>query len=127
MNTMEKTIITEFKNRQQFFELQKINPGLIIVKLGADWCGPCKQIKDVVHGFFASSPDNVVCADINVDESFDFYSFLKARKIVNGIPALLCYQKGNLNFMPDLINTGADPVQLDTFLKKCGQLASQMN
>ena len=127
MNTMEKTIITEFKNRQQFFELQKINPGLIIVKLGADWCGPCKQIKDVVLGFFASSPDNVVCADINVDESFDFYSFLKARKIVNGIPALLCYQKSNLNFMPDLINTGADPVQLDTFLKKCGQLASQLN
>jgi thiol-disulfide isomerase/thioredoxin len=127
MNTMEKTIITEFKNRQQFFELQKINPGLIIIKLGADWCGPCKQIKDVVHGFFASSPDNVVCADINVDESFDFYSFLKARKIVNGIPALLCYQKSNLNFMPDLINTGADPVQLDTFLKKCGQLASQLN
>jgi thiol-disulfide isomerase/thioredoxin len=124
---MEKTIITEFKNRQQFFELQKINPGLIIVKLGAEWCVPCKKIKDIVHGFYASSPDNVVCADINVDESFDFYAFLKARKIVNGIPALLCYKKGNTNFMPDLIHTGADPTQLDIFLKRCGVLASTIN
>ena len=113
--------------RADFATLMESNPGILIFKFTADWCGPCKKIKDVVHGFFASSPDNVVCADINVDESFDFYSFLKARKIVNGIPALLCYQKSNLNFMPDLINTGADPVQLDTFLKKCGQLASQMN
>lgn len=124
---MEKTIITSFKNRQQFFELQKINPGLIIVKVGATWCKPCHAIKDIVHGFFATSPDYVVCADIDVDESFDYYAFLKARKIVNGIPALLCYTKENQSFMPNLIHTGADLNSLDKFLKDCGKLGSVYN
>ena len=120
---MEKTIISCFKNRQQFFELQKMNPGLIIIKVGATWCKPCHAIKDIVHGFFATSPDHVVCADIDVDESFDYYAFLKSRKVVNGIPAILVYTRDNQNFMPNLIHTGSDLKTLDKFLKDCGTLA----
>jgi thioredoxin-like negative regulator of GroEL len=79
-----KEVISEIPNREAFFHLLKHNPGLIIIKLGAEWCGPCKLIKNVVHGFFASSPQEVVCADIDVDQSMDFYSFLKSKKMVNG-------------------------------------------
>jgi thiol-disulfide isomerase/thioredoxin len=87
--------------------------------LGAEWCGPCKQIKNVVHSFFATSPVDVVCGDIDVDESFDFYSMLKSKKMVNGIPVLLCYKKGNNTFIPDDIVTGAEPTGLDSFFKRC--------
>jgi hypothetical protein len=62
----------------------------------------------------------VVCADIDVDQSIDFYSFLKSKKMVNGIPVILCYKKGNVTFIPDDTITGADPVQLDLFFKRCG-------
>ena len=117
---MSKQIISEITNREAFFHLLKNNPGLVILKLGAEWCGPCKAIKHVVHGFFATSPIEVICGDIDVDVSFDFYSFLKSKKMVNGIPVLLCYKKGNETFIPDDMITGADPTELHNFFRRCG-------
>jgi thioredoxin 1 len=121
-----KTIITKFESRNDFFKLLSNNPGLIIVKLGAEWCGPCKRIAPVLEGFFASSPDTVVCCDIDVDESFDFYAFLKSKKMVNGIPVILCYKKGNQSFIPDDSITGADPGELDAFFRRCGHHLSRV-
>ena len=117
---MSKQVISEIPNRDSFFHLLKHNPGLIVIKLGAEWCGPCKQIKNVVHAFFASSPPEVVCADIDVDVCFDFYSFLKSKKMANGIPLILCYKKGNVTFIPDDSITGTDAGQLHLFFKRCG-------
>jgi len=118
---MSKKIISEIANRDAFFHLLGHNPGLIILKLGATWCGPCQQIKHIVHAFFASSPANVVCGDIDVDESFDFYALLKSKKMVNGIPVILCYKKGNSTYIPDDMITGSEPHALDAFFKRCGK------
>jgi thioredoxin-like negative regulator of GroEL len=118
---MSKQVISEIANRQAFMTLLQHNPGLIVLKLGAEWCGPCKTIKTAVNGFFASAPPEVVCADIDVDNSFDFYSFLKSKKMVNGIPVLLCYKKGNSTYIPDDMITGSDPAQLHQFFTRCGK------
>ena len=75
-----RTIVSEIENREAFFNLLRHNTGLILIKLGATWCGPCKKIEHVVHAFFASSPVDVICCDIDVDKTFDFYSFLKSKK-----------------------------------------------
>ncbi len=117
---MSKRVISDIPNREAFAHLLQNNPGLIVLKLGAEWCGPCKTIKHVVDGFFATSPDNVVCGDIDVDTSFDFYSLLKSKKMVNGIPVILCYKKGNLTVIPDDSITGTDPRQLHEFFTRCG-------
>ena len=116
---MAKQVISEILNREAFFHLLGNNPGLIIIKLGAEWCGPCKQIKHVVHAFFATSPPEVVCADIDVDQCFDLYSFLKSKKMVNGIPVMLCYKKDNKTYIPDDAVTGSDPTELHNFFKRC--------
>jgi thiol-disulfide isomerase/thioredoxin len=121
-----KKIISVFENRQDFFNLLKVNPGLVIIKFGATWCGPCKKIKHVVDGFFATSPDNVICADVDVDESFDLYGFFKSKKMVNGIPVMLCYIKGNETFIPDDSITGIDPIALDAFFKRCGNYLAKL-
>jgi len=121
-----KKIISVFENRQDFFNLLKVNPGLVIIKFGATWCGPCKKIKHVVDGFFATSPDNVICADVDVDESFDLYGYFKSKKMVNGIPVMLCYIKGNETFIPDDSITGIDPGALDAFFKRCGNYLSKL-
>jgi len=119
-NKTEKTIISYFESRNHFIRLLEKNPGLVIIKLGASWCGPCKKIKPVVDAFFASSPDNVICCEIDVDESFDLYSYFKSKKMVNGVPVILCYKMGNVSYIPDDSVTGSDPVQLDSFFKRCG-------
>jgi thioredoxin 1 len=118
---MEKQVISKFDSRHDFSKLLKVNPGLVIMKLGAEWCGPCKKIKPVVDGFFATSPPEVICAEIDVDESFDLYAQLKSKKMVNGIPVILCYKKGNHTFIPDDSVTGSDPGGLDAFFKRCKQ------
>ena len=118
---MSKQIVSEIANRDAFFLLLQNNPGIIVIKLGATWCGPCKVIEKSVHGFFASSPPEVMCADIDVDKSFDFYSFLKSKKMVNGIHVLLCYKKGNATYIPDDSITGSDPQLLHQFFKRCGK------
>ena len=117
---MSKQVISEIANRDAFFVLLQNNPGLIIIKLGASWCGPCKVIEKSVHGFFASSPPEVICADIDVDVSFDFYSFLKSKKMVNGIPALLLYKKGNSTYIADDSVVGSDALELHKFFIRCG-------
>lgn len=116
----EKTVITSFDSRDQFMRLLQFNPGLVIIKMGATWCKPCEKIKPVVDAFFASSPDNVVCCEIDVDQSFDLYSFFKSKKMVNGIPVILCFKKGNVGFIPDDSVTGASPEALDSFFRRCG-------
>jgi thioredoxin-like negative regulator of GroEL len=118
---MSKQVISEIADRGAFMTLLQHNPGLIVIKMSAEWCAPCAKIKPAVHGFFASSPAEVVCADIDVDKSFDLYSFLKSKKMVNGIPALLCYKKGNSTYIPDDMITGSDPVQLHQFFTRCGK------
>jgi hypothetical protein len=40
--------------------------------------------------------------------------------MVNGIPVILCYKKGNTSYIPDDSITGSDPAQLDAFFKRCG-------
>jgi thioredoxin 1 len=117
---MSKQIISSFRTRQDFLNLLPSNPGLIIIKFGATWCGPCKTITPVLEGFFATSPPNVICADIDVDENFDLYAFMKSKKMVNGIPAILMYRKGNTTFIPDDSVTGANPLDLDNFFRRCG-------
>jgi hypothetical protein len=41
--------------------------------------------------------------------------------MVNGIPALLCYKKGNATYIPDDMITGSDATQLHQFFVRCGK------
>ena len=113
-------MISVIEDSNAFYRLLQHNTGLIIIKLGATWCGPCKVIKPNIDNFFATSPSEVICCDIDVDESIRFYSFLKSKKMVNGIPAILCYKKGNNTFIPDDSVVGSDLKQLHLFFTRCG-------
>jgi hypothetical protein len=69
-------------------------------------------------------PPNVQCAVIDIDESFDVYAFLKSKKMVQGIPAILCYKKGNVSYAPDQVVLGADMNQVSTFFSTCRAMAA---
>lgn len=119
-STPTKTIITAFASMDDFTRLMQNNPGLVIVKFGASWCGPCKRIQSQVHDFFAHSPDNVVCCDIDVDESFDVYTYFKRKRMIVGVPTLMCFRRGNMSYIPDESVANSDPAELHNFFTRCG-------
>ena len=56
---------------------------------------------------------------VDVDESFELYGFLKQKKMINGIPAILAYYTGNVTYIPDDSVVGADANQVRMFFERC--------
>ena len=72
-----------------------------------------------MHDMSAEFPDKVICCDIDVDESFELYATLKQKKMVSGIPAILCWYKGNETIIPDDSTIGADVEQIKLLFLRC--------
>lgn len=105
-------------SRQEFEDLLKNNPGKIIIKFGAEWCGPCKQIEGQVTQAFRvleKTRHDVQCIMVDVDESFDLYGTIKKKCKLAGIPAILCYNTENLTYLPDDMVIGANPAGINAF------------
>ena len=113
-----RPIIHEIASLQAFKDLLTANTGVVIIKFGAEWCGPCQMIADQVHRSFTLMPDNVQCVIVDVDESFEVYAFLKNKRMINGIPAILAYYAGNTNYVPDDSVAGADPSGVNAFFDR---------
>jgi thiol-disulfide isomerase/thioredoxin len=112
-------VITKIESVVAFQQLLIDNPGWVVLKFGAEWCGPCKKIEGLVEQWFAAMPSTVQCCMIDVDESFELYGFLKSKRRVNGIPAILAYKKGNINYIPNDMMAGADVAQVNAFFQRC--------
>ena len=119
---MNRTTLTSIASLQEFKTILAANPGTIIIKFGAEWCGPCKRIDSQVHQWFdhlSKTNQSIQTYMIDVDDNMDLYGFLKTKKMVNGIPAILAYKLGNLNYIPDDSVLGANPQEIDAFFRRC--------
>lgn len=121
-----KPVIYEPFDVAQFMSFIQTNPGVIIFKLGATWCGPCRKVEPYLKEYYKMMPPNVQCVVIDIDESMDVYSFLKNRKMVNGVPALLAYVGGNTTYVPDFSCIGADLNQVKLFFTRAYQTAQNV-
>lgn len=124
------TIITEFDGIAGFNEILAKNTGIVILKLGATWCGPCKQISKLVHDLMHQITkvygNKVVCCDIDIDDNFELYAFLKNKKMVNGIPAILCWNTGNISFIPNDTALGSNVLEINLLFNRCANKLSQI-
>lgn len=96
-----------------------------ILKLTAEWCRPCKTIKELAIKQVANLSTNgrpIECYEVNVDDSLDFYAFMKQKKMVNGIPVFLFYKANNTDFIPDDSVTGANPPDIIAFFDRCAKV-----
>ena len=121
----KQMLITHIPNINVFKEYLLNNPGIIIIKFGADWCQPCKRIDKQVINSMNQMPPTVQNMILNIDDSFELYAFFKNKKMVNGIPAILCFYKGNTTFVPDDSVLGADANQITLFFTRCYKKVTQ--
>jgi thioredoxin 1 len=108
---------TSLENYAKLFDQLEVNPGYIIVKFTADWCNPCKKSAPIVEAELEKLSENVHYYQIDIDEELELYGFLKTKKMVNGIPALLAWKKGNIDFIPDHVVLGADEHAIKSFFE----------
>jgi thiol-disulfide isomerase/thioredoxin len=123
---MTDNIITSVANIGEFQKILSANPGLVLLKMGAEWCGPCKRIHAEVAAGISQMPKSVQVVVVDIDESIELYSYLKTRKRVNGIPALLAWKKGNVSDIPDDVVLGADKTQVNGFFSRCLSFAKSL-
>ena len=107
-----KTIYHTIEDRNHFISILKENKGHLIFKFGADWCKPCNDIKDTIYELYSNMPDDVTCFDIDVDESFDIYAYLRSKRIMAGIPTIIVYKKDNDMIGPDHNISGNNKVEI---------------
>ena len=109
--TMEKSIITSLTPEELFTLQRSFNNRVIVVKFGAEWCGPCKKIKPLWNEWISIVPSNIIIVDIDIDESIDLYVQLKAKKMVKGVPTILAFAgdvKRDQWYIPDdSVNIGS--------------------
>jgi thiol-disulfide isomerase/thioredoxin len=84
----------------------------VLLKLSAEWCGPCKQIRREVEHGLSLLPANIQPVVLDIDESFELFAYLKKKRRVNGIPALLFWKRGNASDIPDDFVLGANADQV---------------
>ena len=116
--SMPENVITEM-SKTGFQDALMSNPGALIIKFGAEWCGPCKRIDPLVYHWMSKFPPTIQGAIIDIDDNFELYAFLKSKKQANGVPVILCYKKGNHTWVPDDVIVGADAASVNRFFEKC--------
>lgn len=110
--------------RNDFASALQTNDNLLVLKFGAEWCGPCKTIAPLVNQCIEKLDKRIQVAFIDVDEAFDVYAYLKSKKVVAAIPTLLAYKAGSTGLAPDLIVVGADTTSVEHFFAKCNKLCT---
>lgn len=117
-NNVTKTVYRDL-SLEQLKEYLNDDSKVLIIKFGAEWCGPCNKIKDLVYDSYLQMPENVICFDIDVDESGDLFGHLYTKKMVKTLPALLvyyCNRKRDYWFLADdNISNSQQSVVLDFF------------
>lgn len=123
---MAREIITIIPERKNLLSLLNENPGIIFIKFGAEWCGPCKKIEQYIHDKFNSFEDHIQTAIIDIDENLDVYAFLKSKKIVTTIPSIVCYLKGSNSYVPDDVICDSNVSNIEEFFNNCFESYNNM-
>lgn len=127
-----KREIIEEVSVEELMSLQKCidtdGDKILIVKFTATWCRPCQTIKQLTHECFTNLPKNVIIAEVDVDDNMDLYMFMKKKRIVSGIPAILAWfptQSRDQShwYMPNDSVSGSTHAEIFELFKRCNTKA----
>lgn len=97
-NTLEEIILETRTDLVKY--LKETDYEHVILKFHADWCAPCKVIGPKVKNMVIQKAEELknyrnkfIYIEVDVDECFDLYAFLKSKKMIRGIPTVFLYKK----------------------------------
>jgi len=122
--------VNNFKKILQLVDDEEyINITAILIKFGAEWCGPCQHIKSYCHNKFKNLSSKVMCFDIDIDkkENMELYLAYKQKKMVKSIPIIFAYisnpnRDTSLWWAPDFSINTTNPYELENFFEKVNTL-----
>ena len=95
------------------------------IKFGASWCKPCQMISPTIkllNEQVLKAKKQLTYIDLDVDECSDLYAFMRQKKMVRGIPVIMCYKKSQYNedtfYVPSDSITGASIPDVVNFYKR---------
>jgi len=101
----------------------------IIIKFGADWCGPCNRIHPYCHAKFKQFDKKIICFDINIEheDNLELYHAYKQKKMISSVPVIFAYignDERNMSYWwaPDLVVNSSSQSELDNFFEKINKL-----
>ena len=117
-------MLIEFEgDRNTFLNLLRTNNGVMIFKFTADWCKPCQSIKNFIDTQVVSiTSDTIKCFEVDIDECFDLFAFMKTKKMMKGIPTIMAYRMGTTNYVSDDSISGTDINEINAFFARCQKM-----
>ena len=95
------------------------------IKFGATWCRPCQIIAPTIQSLneqVIKAKKKLTYIDLDVDNCSDLYAFMKQKKMVRGIPVIMCYKKSQYNensfYAPVDSVTGASAQDVVNFYRR---------
>ena len=118
------TIYTSISGIKELKGIIEKNTGLVIISFRAPWCEPCKRVTPLIDNHLANPPTagGITSYVINIDECIQIYMELKRMRILSGVPSIICYKAGNINFYPEDSVIGSDETEIVKFFERCSKL-----
>jgi len=86
----EKIVVTEIENTSRFSQIINQNE-IVMVDFYADWCGPCRQLKPVIHDIARKFSGKAAVVAVNVDRLRE----LAIEYGISGIPDVRVFKGGS--------------------------------
>lgn len=82
----------------------------VLVDFSAEWCGPCKALKPVLHELKGKLGDQLTVIQIDIDKS----PAMASRYQIQGVPTLILFKEGKVLWRQSGLMSVA---QLEQFLQ----------
>ena len=80
----------DIESQADLADLLQKNPGKIVIKLGAEWCGPCRALGPVLEEVATELGEKAQVVKVNVDENGE----LAQQFGIRGIPTMIFFKNG---------------------------------
>ena len=76
--------------RADFATLMENNPGILIFKFTAEWCGPCRMVAPILEDISAEYESVFITAKLNSDENAE----IAFKHEIRSIPTMILFKGG---------------------------------